>query len=406
MIVGKIWDSEYPWDVRVEKVGQALTAAGHEVHLVCRNRRDEPPREMVGGIHVHRMRRWRGALAAMDNGLSFPAFVNPRWYRLAHSVFSAERVDVVMCRDLPLAPLGLAVARSLDRPVVFDIAEHYPGLLADLYNPHDFRPGNLLIRNPVLAATLEREVLPRADGVLVVVEEMGERLERMGVRHDRITVVSNTPTGERIRMMGAVTPPPHGGAEPRLVYLGNVERSRGIGVVLEALALLRRGGGNARLDVYGDGTSYQADRERAAVLGLNDAVTFHGRRPYEEVLAALPTFDAGVIPHHATDHWNFTIQNKMFDYMGAGLPVVVSSMPPAARIVRDAGAGLVFEDRNPEDLARLLRHFPGPEQRAAMGAAGRRAVVERYNWDHDGARLVQAMERAAFAARPLLKAGA
>jgi glycosyltransferase involved in cell wall biosynthesis len=406
MIVGKIWDSEYPWDVRVEKVAGALTRAGHEVHLVCRNRRDEAPREVVGGIHVHRMARWRGPMARWDNGLSFPAFVNPRWYRLAHSVFSEQRADVIMCRDLPLAPLGLAVGRALNRPVVLDIAEHYPGLLADLYNAHDFRPGNLVVRNPWLAATLEREVLPRADAVLVVVEEMGERLERMGVRHDRITVVSNTPTRERIDMMGAVTPPPHGGREPRLVYLGNVERSRGIAVVLEALALLRRSGGNARLDVFGDGTSYQSDRRLAATLGLGDVVTFHGRRPYEEILAALPTFDAGVIPHHATDHWNFTIQNKMFDYMAAGLPVVVSSMPPAARIVNDVGSGLVFRDRDPEDLARLLGAFPGPEARAAMGAAGRRAVVERYNWDRDGERLVRATERAAFGNTAALKAGA
>ena len=37
MRICKIWDADYPWDVRVEKVARSLTEAGHEVHLVARN---------------------------------------------------------------------------------------------------------------------------------------------------------------------------------------------------------------------------------------------------------------------------------------------------------------------------------------------------------------------------------
>lgn len=392
MIVGKIWDSEYPWDVRVEKVCHALTEAGHAVHLVCRNRRGESLHEVVGGTHVHRMPPLGPLGPALDGALSFPAFVNPRWYTLARDVFRRERVDVILCRDLPLAPLALAVGRSLHRPVALDIAEHYPGLLADLYNAHDFRTGNLLVRNPWLATVLERETLPRADAVLVVVDEMRDRLIAMGVRPERITVVSNTPTSERIAMMATKTRPGRGPV-PRLVYLGKIERSRGIHVVIEALAIVRQRGGEARLDVFGEGTSLDAERELAGRLGVSDWITFHGHQPYATVLAALPSFDAGVIPHHATDHWNFTIQNKLFDYMAARLPVLVSSMPPATRIVGQGGSGLVFRDRDPADLARLLLEFPGEPELRQMGERGRRAVEATYNWDRDSARLVTALER-------------
>jgi glycosyltransferase involved in cell wall biosynthesis len=396
MIVGKIWDSEYPWDVRVEKVGRALVAAGHTVHLVCRNRRLEANEERVGDFFIHRMSPWTGAAARLDGIGDFPAFVNPRWYTLARDVFRRAKVDVILCRDLPLAPLALAVGRALARPVAVDVAEHYPGLLADLYNRRDFRLVNLLVRNPLLAALVERATLPRADAVLVVVEEMAERLQRMGVDQSRITVVSNTPLTERLATMSRVKRAPRcPGAPLRLVYLGKVERSRGLGVVLKALALLGPGDPQVRLDVYGDGMGLEAERGTSHRLGLGDRVTFHGHLPYETILAALPMFDAGIIPHHATAHWNFTIQNKMFDYMAAGLPVIVSSMPPAARIVRETEAGVVFADRDPVALAALLRHFPGPDARAAMGAAGRKAVSSRYNWDVDGARLVASLVRIA-----------
>lgn len=398
MIVGKIWDSEYPWDVRVEKVAQTLSAAGHEVHLACRNRRHEPLREQLPDLTVHRMPPLTGMLEPWDGALSFPAFVSPRWFSFVRGVFAREQVDVVMCRDLPLAPLGLAVARSLGRPVVLDIAEHYPGLLADLYNERDFTFSNLLVRNPLLASVIERFVLPRADGVLVVVDEMAERMVEMGVPRERITVVSNTPRADRATMMGEAPRVPHQPGEPlRIVYLGKIERPRGLDVVIRAVALLKQQNHHVIFEVYGAGKDAATEQALAAQLGVSDRVIFHGHQPYDQVLARLPTFDAGIIPHHATDHCSFTIPNKLFDCMAAGLPVIVSSMPPAARIVRSTGSGFVFKDRDPEDLAKLLRHFPGTAEQKVLGENGRRAVREEYHWDQDAERLVAAIERVADA---------
>lgn len=394
MIVGKIWDSDYPWDVRVEKVCAALAAAGHEVHLICRNRKARPERERLGELEIHRMAHRPGWPAKLEVASSFPAFVNPRWHGLTERVLRQIDADVVLCRDLPLAPMALAVARKLRIPVVVDIAEHYPGLLKDLYNLHDFRPQNLLIRNPWLAALVEKATLPRVDAVLVVVEEMGERLVEMGVPADRITLVSNTPTDVRVSRM-AVKPAPRDPAAPlRLVYLGNVERSRGLHVALEGIAAARNQVAQpVTLDVFGDGSSFDADRQLSASLGLQDRVTFHGRMPYDEILVQLPGFDAGVIPHHATDHWNWTIQNKLFDYWSAGLPVVVSSMKAGGRIVKEAGAGVVFRDRDPQDFAAALQRLGDAENRRRLGEAGRNAVETRYRWELDARRLVAAMER-------------
>ena len=395
MLVGKIWDSEYPWDVRVEKVCAALIAAGHDVRLVCRNRHHRAVSERIDGIDVRRMPSWDFWPAKVEAAATFPAFVNPRWLHLAYAAFTTPRVDVVLCRDLPLAPLALVVARTLKRPLVIDTAEHYPGLLRDLYNRHDFKVRNLVIRNPWVASLLERLVLPAADGVLVVVQESADRLARLGVRPERITVVSNTTVPRRVELMRK--PARNTGRGPtciRLVYLGKVETSRGLLVALDGLAELRQrsGGSNVQLDVFGDGSGLSAAVARARALAIDDQVTFHGHRPYETVLTHLPEYDAGLIPHHANDHWNYTIQNKLFDYMAAGLPVLVSSMHPAERIVKETGCGLVFRDRDPVSFADAVLHLRDDGRAVAWGRAGRRAVAERYNWAHDAARLVKVVE--------------
>ena len=77
----KIWDSEYPWDVRVEKVARTLSAAGHEVHLVARNRDRRPQRERLPEAALHRLTPWRFFGKRFDAASSFPAFFNPRWMR-------------------------------------------------------------------------------------------------------------------------------------------------------------------------------------------------------------------------------------------------------------------------------------------------------------------------------------
>lgn len=394
MIVGKIWDSEYPWDVRVEKVCHSLVESGHQVELVCRNRRREALVESRDGMTIHRMPVAKGLPKALERVSSFPAFVNPRWYFHALRTFRHRRADLIVCRDLPLAPMALAVGRALSLPVIIDLAEHYPGLLRDLYNREDFRLTNLLVRNPALAALVERLSLPRAAGVWVVVEEMADRLRGLGVPGDRITLVSNTPLPARIARLANRLRAASPANQLRLVYLGNVERSRGLGVVIEVIGLMRHEPLRVTLDVFGDGTSLDHDQRRALELGLSDRIVFHGRMPYEDVLERLPEYDVGVIPHHATDHWNYTIQNKLFDYMAAGLATIVSSMPPAARIVEETGAGVVFRDRDTRSLREAILCLGVPGEASAFGVRGQLAVRTRYNWSNDAARMVASLELA------------
>src|SRR5690349_18855709 len=100
----KVWDSEYPWDVRAEKVATALTEAGHEVHLVARNRDRRRMNERLSEAEVHRLKPWTFLGSRLDSATSFPAFFNPRWIRAILASARNTRADLILVRDLPLAP--------------------------------------------------------------------------------------------------------------------------------------------------------------------------------------------------------------------------------------------------------------------------------------------------------------
>jgi glycosyltransferase involved in cell wall biosynthesis len=396
--VCKIWDGDYPWDVRVEKISRSFTDAGHEVHLVARNRNRRPARERLAEADVYRLRPWPLLGKRLDTATTFPAFFNPRWASAIVGTARASRAEVLLVRDLPLAPTAIWAGRRLGKPVVLDMAENYPAMIRGRWNFGVQRRIDVLLRNPTAAAVVERWVLKRVDHVLVVVEESRDRLEGLGVEGDRITVVGNTPPLSRLEELA---PRAHEEGGPlELIYLGLLEAPRGIGVLIDAVYSARRAGIDARLTLIGDGRERRNFEQHARARGLDDStVRFLGRVPNAEAIRLLQTADVGVVPHPANEHWNTTIPNKLFDYMAAGLAVLTSSAKPAARIVRESAAGAVFQGDDVANCAAAIDALARVELRARYGANGRRAVAARFHWELDAARMLGAVERVIAGAR-------
>src|SRR5207244_1277274 len=103
MRVLKVYDGDYPWDVRVEKVTKTLLDAGHTVRLLCRNRARRPRREHLnGGLEICR-------LPSVPSSLSFPFFLNPLWVLCLIVEMLRFRPQRLLVRDLSLAPLVVLV---------------------------------------------------------------------------------------------------------------------------------------------------------------------------------------------------------------------------------------------------------------------------------------------------------
>jgi glycosyltransferase involved in cell wall biosynthesis len=392
LTICKVWDAEYPWDVRVEKIARSLTEAGHAVHVVARNRRGDPLTERRSEGTVHRLPPWRWAPSWLNAASMFPAFFNPRWIRAISHTARREGADVILCRDLPLAIPAVLAGRHVGIPVVLDLAENYPAMLRSRWAAGRMRRIDALIRNPALARLVERWVLPRVDRVLVVVKEAGERLIAGGLAPERVTVVSNTPPIERLAFSRRDARSAN--APLNIVYLGLMEESRGVRILLDAAALLARRAVSFRLTLYGGGKELQDFRAHARTIGLTGSqADFRGQVPNGEALAALPAADVGVIPHFADESWHTTVPNKLFDYMAAGLAIVTSDARPAARIIRETGAGLVYRHPDAAALARAIATLADPEVRHACARYGQDAVRETYHWERDVERLLDALRR-------------
>jgi len=389
----KVWDADYPWDVRVEKVCRSL-GREHEVHLVSRNTMRRSTYERLDGLHVHRLPSVPWLPNGVNATMNFPAFFNPVWIRAIWQTVRRSRARVLLVRDLPLALTSLLVGRVCQIPVVLDMAENYPAMIQDVWDSGRARTGDRLLRNSRLVRLVERIAVRKADHILVVVDESRQRLMEMGVPSSKMTVVMNTPELDRAERNWESS----GGFRSRrpeelvLMYLGILEVARGLGTVILAMREVRRQLPRARLVVIGSGRDAGLLRQQTQAAGVADCVEFRGWVEYREALACLSSCDIGLVPHHATANWHTTIPNKLFDYMSLGKAVIVSNAKPTERIVTEERCGLVFRDRDASALAEAIVALGDASIREKCGSRGREAVRRRYNWESDERRLLGAIQ--------------
>jgi glycosyltransferase involved in cell wall biosynthesis len=320
--------------------------------------------------------------------MGFPAFFNPLWINAIWRTVRRCRAKTLIVRDVPLALTSLLVGRAFGIPVVLDLAENYSAMIQDVWDTGRARFGDRLVRNPRLVRLVERISVRHADHILVVVDESRERLAQMGVPTSKMTVVMNTPALDRWSEPGRESDrrlEARRRDELVLVYLGLLEAPRGLGTAIRAMGEVRRRLPLARLVVIGSGRDEERFREEARIAGVAGWVE------YREALGYLSRCDVGLVPHHATESWQTTIPNKLFDYMSLGKAVIVSNARPTERIVSEERCGLVFRDRDATSLAEAIVAMRDPAVREACGRRGREAVRRRYNWEADERRLLGAI---------------
>jgi glycosyltransferase involved in cell wall biosynthesis len=84
------------------------------------------------------------------------------------------------------------------------------------------------------------------------------------------------------------------------------------------------------------------------------------------------------------------LPNKLFDYMLVGLPVIASNFPLYREVVEPDRCGLIVDPSKPEEIARAMEYLiDHPDEAREMGERGRKAVLEKYNWDKESERLLQ-----------------
>jgi glycosyltransferase involved in cell wall biosynthesis len=224
---------------------------------------------------------------------------------------------------------------------------------------------------------LDRRCCLRADARVELSEAARDARNRRHHLHDGGAATCVVPMGAWLSRVPKTSSEAFAGR--KVVFLGHLVPRQGVELLLDALALL----GNVRADVIGGGPLEHALRGRAAELGLGDSVRFHGFVPdHREVERLLAAAALGVAPYRpdADTFTRYADPGKLKAYLAAGLPIVLTDVPPnASELARHAGAEVVPFDAGA--VARALDIGLADADRWLERRNAAVAYVSRFDWE-------------------------
>lgn len=388
MKVLMVLDHVFPPDTRVENEIKSLAENGHDVHVACFQKEGKPLVERTSYCTIHHNPISKFMFKASVGVLKFPFYFN-YWRKIVNGLFEKENFDVVHVHDLPLAKVGYEAKCKYGAKFVLDLHENWPVLLQLSKHTNTFL-GKLLSSNGQWVR-YEKEMCALADKIIVVVDEAKTRVCGLDVSPEKVEVVSNT---LNLDQFDPIERKEFKTDKFRMLYVGGINYHRGIQNVIQAISILKKRGIEVHFDLVGDGSYLPDIRKLIGELKVQDNVTVHGFKHYTQICDLYESANVAMIPHIKSGHTDNTIPHKIFQYMYAEIPMIVSNCDPLVRIVNETKSGITYQYDKPEELAGILANLhTHPDLLNDYIGQGRQAVIDKYNWQVDGAKLVEMYSR-------------
>ncbi len=255
----------------------------------------------------------------------------------------------------------VCLASDLDTLLPAYILSSLPGRHL-IYDAHEYFTGQHgLEERPLIHSVwkrAERMVLPRIREMITVSDSIAA-LYRDEYGVDPVVVRNVAPATSHLEpvsreKLGAA------GNELLVIFQGaGINPGRGGVELIRAMTLTR----GVKLIIIGSGDSLDSLRQQAEESGSGEVIRFLPRMPWEEMMRHTKGCDAGLsLDHDSCINQRYSLPNKLFDYISAGIPAVVSPLPEVTALAERYGCGVILDKVTPEAIAeklQLLADHPG-----------------------------------------------
>ena len=286
--------------------------------------------------------------------------------------------DVYHFHDPELIPVGLLLLAS-GKKVIYDIHEDVP---KDILSKHYLPPWS---RKPIswFADKIESVACGRFSALVTVTPSIAGRLLLL---NRRTIIVYNYPYPREIVFAQAVEP--WDSRRQSVAYVGGITAQRAIREMVAAMDLLPKSL-DATLELAGNEIPEGIRPEEIFQHPGWARVKHHGFIDQPSTFRLLHKVRAGLVLFHPEPNNIEAIPQKIFEYMGAGLPVIASDFPFWRQIIGEAGCGIFVNPMDPRAIAQAIEYvLTHPQEAEEMGRRGQAAVLECYNWDKQAEKLV------------------
>jgi glycosyltransferase involved in cell wall biosynthesis len=180
-------------------------------------------------------------------------------------------------------------------------------------------------------------------------------------------------------------------SEKILLYQGALNMGRGLEMAIKAMKYTE----NTVLVIIGHGDVEKELRELTRSLGLAERVTFTGRISPDKLFDYTVQADLGIsLEEDLGLNYRFALPNKVFDYIQAGVPVLVSDLPEVKSLVLQYDVGTINNSKTPAELGALFNQILGDETKIQAWKLNLKKAAAELCWENEEQKLVNLYQTA------------
>jgi len=352
-------------DQRVHKVCSSLQAMGYEVTLVGRKQRKSLPLQ-------ERSYKTKRMFLLFEKGPLFYLEYQKRlfWYLLFH------KADVLVSNDLDTLLPNFLISKIKGSALVYDSHELFCEVPELQSNP---------IKKSIWKR-LERWIFPKLKHVFTVNDSIAKIYsEEYKVP---VNVLRNIPLLANQKRLKVVSKKDLGIPENKKIILlqgAGINIDRGAEEAVEAMQYLD----NAVMLIVGSGDVIELLHKMVRELKLQDKVVFVGKVPFEKLLQYTHHADLGLTLDKDTNiNYRFSLPNKLFDYIYAGVPVLASNLVEIKSIIEKFRIGDCILNHDPKHIASKMTEIINDESMLLEWKKNCKIAAEKLNWENEEKQLV------------------
>lgn len=355
--------SDIATDQRVNRIALTLKKISPDVWIIG----TKLPRSLPlpsNGIEFHRIRM------LFLKGPLFYAEYNIRLFFFL--LFSQNQI--IVSNDLDTLPASFLVSRIKRIPLVYDSHEYFTEL-PELVNRKWVRS---------IWKGMEKLMMPHIRFAYTVSESIAKEYHNQyGIK---MVVIRNLPYRKDIPDVEIL----HKNRDKRILYQGALNTGRGLEMAIRAMQYLS----NVKLYIAGSGYLENQLRELTRYLKLHDKVRFLGRIPPVKLIKYTADADLGIsLEENMGLNYYYALPNKLFDYIQAQIPVLVSNLPEMAALVQEYQIGSVLETSDCRLLADKFNDMLSDEKQRLIWRKNLEIASRILCWENEETRLLSIYEQ-------------
>ena len=318
--------SDISTDRRVLKVAHSCHNNGYQVLLIGRKLKNSLPLDLPF--------QYKRKSFIFNRSALFYAEYNIRLF----FVLLFSKVDILLSNDTDTLPANYLASKIRRKKLVFDAHELFPEVPELAHRPKIKR----------FWQKIEDRIFPHLKHCYTVSQSIADYYNQK--YHINMKVVRNAPYCLAPVEKKLLDYP----GKKIIMYQGAVNIGRGLEWAIDAMPFVE----NAVLVIIGDGDITNELKERVKKLQLEEKVFFLGRIPGAELHKYTFSADLGLclLENRGLSYY-FSLPNRIFDYLHAGVPVLATDFPEIVNIVKNNNTGIIVNHYDPEYLAEILNDF-------------------------------------------------